>query len=174
MNDKITIDRSLLQQVLEALKNSSRIVFEDPTKSQLRGTAIRALTAALTASQPAQPEPVAAPHIKMTKEIDLVLSDPDTNLSSGAVRALRWLRTWVSVPLYTAPQTQQVALSEPDSASLFALEAQEPVLFIHPSTFEMTQAHVGAWRPGYELPGYIPLYTTPQPHNPTIKARVNQ
>lgn len=53
-------------------------------------------------NEPAQ-EPAAAPHAKMTEEIDLVLSDSDTKLSAGAVRALRWLRTWVSVPLYTAP-----------------------------------------------------------------------
>lgn len=35
----------------------------------------------------------------------------------------------------------------------------EPVLFIHPDTFAMNNAHVGAWKPGHELPGYIPLYT---------------
>jgi hypothetical protein len=44
---------------------------------------------------------------------------------------------------------------------------QEPVLFIHPSTLEMASAHVGAWKPGHELPGYIALYAAPpQPaHN---------
>ena len=39
----------------------------------------------------------------------------------------------------------------------------EPVLFIHPSTFAMNNSHVGAWKPGHELPGYIPLYTNPAP-----------
>lgn len=48
------------------------------------------------------------------------------------------------------------------------LEAQqpatgEPVLFIHPDTFAMNNAHVGAWKPGHELPGYIPLYTPSVP-----------
>lgn len=37
----------------------------------------------------------------------------------------------------------------------------EPVLFIHPDTFAMNNAHVGAWKPGHELTGYIPLYTHP-------------
>lgn len=39
----------------------------------------------------------------------------------------------------------------------------EPVLFIHPDTFAMNNAHVGAWKPGHELTGYIPLYTHPAP-----------
>ena len=42
----------------------------------------------------------------------------------------------------------------------------EPVLYIHPSTFEMNNAHVGAWKPGHELPGYIPLFTHPAPGAP--------
>lgn len=42
----------------------------------------------------------------------------------------------------------------------------EPVLFIHPSTFAMNNSHVGAWKPGHELPGYIPLYTNPAPSVP--------
>lgn len=37
----------------------------------------------------------------------------------------------------------------------------EPVLFIHPDTFAMNNAHVGAWKPGHELTGYIPLYRHP-------------
>mgnify|MGYP000104857872 CR=1 FL=1 len=41
------------------------------------------------------------------------------------------------------------------------VEKQEPVLFIHPDTLQMANAHVGAWKPGHELPGYLPLYTTP-------------
>ena len=42
----------------------------------------------------------------------------------------------------------------------------EPVLFIHPSTLEMANAHVGAWKPGHELPGYIALYTSPPQRQP--------
>ncbi len=42
----------------------------------------------------------------------------------------------------------------------------EPVLFIHPLTFEMASAHVGAWKPGHELPGYIALYATPPQRQP--------
>lgn len=42
----------------------------------------------------------------------------------------------------------------------------EPVLFIHPDTFAMDNAHVGAWKPGHELTGYIPLYTHPAPGVP--------
>ncbi len=43
------------------------------------------------------------------------------------------------------------------------LAAGEPILYIHPDTFAMASAHVGAWKPGHDRDGYIPLYTTPQP-----------
>lgn len=56
-----------------------------------------------TPQQEAQ-EPATVPYQKLTNEIDLILSDTDTELSIGAKRALLWMRTWVSVPLYTAPQ----------------------------------------------------------------------
>ena len=52
------------------------------------------------------------PYQKLTDEIDLILSDPDTELSIGAKRALLWMRTWVSVPLYTAPQPAPAPLSD--------------------------------------------------------------
>ena len=39
------------------------------------------------------------PHEQLTKEIENVLLDSDSTLSSGAVRALQWCLTWVSVPL---------------------------------------------------------------------------
>jgi hypothetical protein len=42
-------------------------------------------------------------------------------------------------------------------------EKSEPVLFIDPDTLSMEAAHVGAWKPGYELKGYIPLYTAAPP-----------
>lgn len=56
----------------------------------------------------AAPAAVAVPHEQMTEEIDNVLSDPDTQLSPGAERALRWLRTWTDAPLVlsAAPTTQ--------------------------------------------------------------------
>ena len=45
----------------------------------------------------------------------------------------------------------------------------EPVLFIHPDTFAMNSAQVGAWRPGYELTSYIPLYTHPAPSDDVVR-----
>lgn len=47
----------------------------------------------------------------------------------------------------------------------------EPVLFIHPDTFAMNSAQVGAWKPGYELTSYIPLYTHPAPNVPADVVR---
>ena len=47
----------------------------------------------------------------------------------------------------------------------------EPVLFIHPDTFAMNNAQVGAWKPGYELTGYIPLYTHPAQNVPADVVR---
>ena len=69
----------------------------------------------------------------------------------------------------------QVLIAELDNASCKSvqkrLEAKqpatgEPVLFIHPDTFAMNNAHVGAWKPGHELTSYIPLYTHPAPSVP--------
>lgn len=53
-------------------------------------------------------QPVAAPHAQMTEEIDNILSDPDTRLSPGAERALRWLRTWTDAPLAIAAAPKAV------------------------------------------------------------------
>lgn len=39
--------------------------------------------------------------------------------------------------------------------------ASEPVLFIDAQTLAMDNAHVGAWKPGHELPGNLPLYLHP-------------
>ena len=47
-------------------------------------------------------QPVAVPHAQMTEEIDNILSDPDTRLSPGTERVLRWLRTWTDAPLVLA------------------------------------------------------------------------
>jgi len=44
-----------------------------------------------------------------------------------------------------------------------ALKPGEPALFIDPDTLNMPAAHVGAWKPGHELEGYIPLYTAAPP-----------
>jgi hypothetical protein len=74
---------------------------------------------------PAQAAPAAVmvPHEQMTEEIDNVLSDPDTQLSPGAERALRWLRTWTDAPLVlSAAPTSQPAPQQ---------EAQEPVMIYH-------------------------------------------
>jgi hypothetical protein len=60
---------------------------------------------------------------------------------------------------------------------LLAGVSGEPVLFIHPATFAMDNAHVGAWKPGHELPGYIPLYAAPQPapaRVPLTDEQINQ
>ena len=65
-----------------------------------------------TAPQQEAQEPATVPYQKLTNEIDLILSDSDTELSIGAKRALLWMRTWVSVPLYTAPQPAPAPLSE--------------------------------------------------------------
>jgi hypothetical protein len=40
-------------------------------------------------------------------------------------------------------------------------QAVEPVLFIDASTLAMNAAHVGAWKPGHELEGNLPLYLHP-------------
>lgn len=39
----------------------------------------------------------------IAEAITLILTDPDSSLSDGAVRALRWMQTWVSEPLYPSP-----------------------------------------------------------------------
>lgn len=72
----------------------------------------RQLEAKAAPQQEAQ-EPTEVPYQKLTNEIDLILSDTDTELSIGAKRALLWMRTWVSVPLYLeAPQPAPAPLSE--------------------------------------------------------------
>lgn len=77
------------------------------TAAELRR--LHAQVAALTAQGAAER---AVPHDKLTMEIDNVLSDPDTTLSPGAERALRWCRTWVSVPLCLAAHVQPPAKTE--------------------------------------------------------------
>ena len=71
------------------------------------------------------------PYQELTNEIDQILSDPDTELSIGAKRALLWMRTWVSVPLYTAPQPAPAPLSEREAfeAAWEKLHGKRPVLW---------------------------------------------
>lgn len=57
-------------------------------------------------------QPAAVPHAQMTEEIDNILSDPDTRLSPGAERALRWLRTWTDAPLVLAAATKAAPASQ--------------------------------------------------------------
>ena len=71
----------------------------------------RQLEAKAAPQQEAQ-EPATVPYQKLTNEIDLILTDPNTVLSFGARRALHWMRTWVSVPLYTEPQPAPAPLSD--------------------------------------------------------------
>ena len=121
---------------------------------------IRELVANLLAASPTPPaeqqaqqeaqEPATVPYQKLTDEIDLILSDPDTELSIGAKRALLWMRTWVSVPLYTAHQQ----------------EAQEPVAWqgVHDQTDLYYTKPVQA--------DVRPLYTAPQPAPAPLSADV--
>lgn len=66
----------------------------------------------LTVGAEVQAEPVATQvPASICEELDNVLTDPESKLSPGAERALRWMRSWVSVPLFTSPQaTQQDAI----------------------------------------------------------------
>lgn len=60
-------------------------------------------------------QPAAVPHAQMTEEIDNILSDPDTRLSPGAERALRWLRTWTDAPLVLAAATKAAPAAQGDA-----------------------------------------------------------
>ena len=63
---------------------------------------------ALASGQVGEQVPVATQvPASICEELDNVLTDPDSTLSPGAVRALRWMRSWVSVPLYTCPEAPQ-------------------------------------------------------------------
>jgi hypothetical protein len=44
---------------------------------------------------------------------------------------------------------------------------QEPVLYVHPSTYAMESANqIGVWRPGCQLDDYLPLYFAPPAPQP--------
>ncbi|GEM_PF-5289612 len=85
-------------------------------------------------TQPA-PAAVMVPHEQMTEEIDNVLSDPDTQLSPGAERALHWLRTWTDAPLVlsatpttqAAPQQEPVAWRHSKTLCLYETKAEVPL-----------------------------------------------
>ena len=85
--------------------------------------------------------------------------------AQDAAEAIDWLLKNIRLD---APQLSGKAMgnAEKCASALRAALAQqpvtgEPVLFIHPDTFAMNNAHVGAWKPGHELTGYIPLYRHP-------------
>ncbi len=84
----------------------------------------KALLEAETATQQEAQEPATVPYQKLTNEIDQILSDPDTELSIGAKRALLWVRTWVSVPLWTTPQPAPDCHHRPPCDECAAIAAQ--------------------------------------------------
>lgn len=95
--------------------------------------------------------------------------------AQDAAEAIDWLLNNIR---RDAPQLSGKAMGNAEkcaSALRTALAQQpatpEPVLFIHPDTFAMNNAQVGAWRPGYELTSYIPLYTHPAPSVPAAVVR---
>ena len=84
----------------------------------------RAVLAKWAAPQQEAQEPATVPYQKLTNEIDQILSDPDTELSIGAKRALLWVRTWVSVPLWTTPQPAPDCHHRPPCDECAAIAAQ--------------------------------------------------
>lgn len=89
-----------------------------------------------------------------------------------ALNALDEATTYTGSPSWSPSMTDEcIAAASALRTAIQQAEAQqpatgEPVLFIHPDTFAMNNAHVGAWKPGHELTGYIPLYTPPAPSVP--------
>ncbi len=84
----------------------------------------RMIDAQQAAPQQEAQEPATVPYQKLTNEIDQILSDPDTELSIGAKRALLWVRTWVSVPLWTTPQPAPDCHHRPPCDECAAIAAQ--------------------------------------------------
>jgi hypothetical protein len=78
-----------------------------------------------------------------------------TPLQTAAQQALEALESGKLLCEVTAASMLRVAL-EAEQA-----QAVEPVLFIDASTLAMNAAHVGAWKPGHELEGNLPLYLHP-------------
>ncbi len=87
-----------------------------------------------------------------------------TPLTDEQIRPL-CKQTWV---FETAMQWVRIVEAARDAQWVEMLGKQEPALFIHPDTYAMAAAHVGAWKPGHELPGYIQLYTHPQPDDTAL------
>jgi hypothetical protein len=87
-----------------------------------------------------------------------------------------------TVPLYAAPQPKAGrewphvwgcranAFGECDKGCIAPqpkAEPQEPVLYVHPSTYAMESANqIGVWRPGCQLDDYLPLYFAPPAPQP--------
>ena len=117
----------------------------------------------VAAPQQEAQETTEVPYQKLTNEIDLILSDPDTELSIGAKRALLWMRTWVSVPLFTAPQQ----------------EAQEPVAwestilgyikYITQAQYEKFRPNVRRWYKPYKCSNCSAPQPAPAPLSDAIK-----
>jgi hypothetical protein len=54
-------------------------------------------------------------------------------------------------------------------------EPQEPVLYVHPSTYAMESANqIGVWRPGCQLDDYLPLYFAPPAPQPRKRLDVHE
>lgn len=154
MTDSQRAAMRLALEALELLKHATERHLYTDEKRQL-GITIDDLRAALAEAEPT-PEQLAA---KGWQAIECPVC--------GAVAQ--------AFPKPKVPQAEEIArlkdllgkahaLNRIRAERIKELEAQagaEPVLFIHPDTFARAAAHVGAWKPGHELPGYIPLYTHP-------------
>lgn len=87
-------------------------------------------------------------------------------LKQAAEKALVVLGSATSFMSRKARDQHESVVAELRTALSQQPATPEPVLFIHPDTFAMNNAQVGAWKPGYELTSYIPLYTHPAPGVP--------
>ncbi len=149
---KITIDRAIVEQALDAL---------DPPEHLRFGGTGKLKTAAITALRQALEQPN-----KFNPDWDQIkpFNDRIAELEKVAKQALdaldppEHLRFGGTGKLKTASiTTLRQALEQP-------AEQQEPVLYVHPSTYAMESANqIGVWRPGCQLDDYLPLYSAPQP-----------
>lgn len=108
------MSREVMQQALEALENSSDVIFQNVTKSALRGIAIAALREALAAPPPAQPAELSG----NSGQLPVAWMRPSEEGYDSAFRDHRTVmmckgnpwKNWV--PLYTAPPAQRQAQKE--------------------------------------------------------------
>lgn len=153
--------KEVMQMALEALENSSDVIFQNVTKSALRGIAITALREALAVAQPEQ-EPVAK---KMTAHRAVYFMErfkhEEKLLGPNEQAAL----DFVIALLESQPEQQHArdAITwTPETGYVFApaQPEQEPVAWINWS------ALTGERRLGWQCESEIasePLYTAPQP-----------